>query len=286
MSLLKKTCLICGFLGILFLIVGPVLATQAPVVDLSNTSPSLGLNTTLLHINKLPVSDDVPALIGRAIGAALSVIGIIFFVLMLYGGFLWMTAHGNEENTKKALSTIIAATIGVVIIFSSYALVKLVFSSTSQDPCAGKIGPNQTGCDTCGVAGDPVTAGMSCMVKTNCTSTLQYQKGVGYCKSPKNIKNTCCLPKDAVVVAQPPPTVKTCKGNPSENPNNLCLAFFVKSNNNVCPGDYCQPGTPVLCVAKLGVTLDNFCKTLGSNPDDCVSQSILGGMPYRFCAWQ
>lgn len=80
----------------------------------------------------------VPTLIGNIIGTALSMIAVIFFILMVYGGFLWMTAHGNNDQVKKAQDTIIAAVIGIIIVLGSYAITNFVFSSVE----GGNNAPN------------------------------------------------------------------------------------------------------------------------------------------------
>ncbi|MFA5076048.1 MAG: hypothetical protein WC480_01375 [Patescibacteria group bacterium] len=54
-------------------------------------------------------------------------VGVLFFVLMIYGGVLWMTAGGNEEQVKKARSILIQALVGIVIVFAAYAVTVLVF---------------------------------------------------------------------------------------------------------------------------------------------------------------
>ena len=71
----------------------------------------------------------LPQIVGNVIGTALSLIGVIFFALTIYGGFQWMTARGNEETTKKALHTITAAIIGIIIVLASYAITSFVFRS-------------------------------------------------------------------------------------------------------------------------------------------------------------
>ena len=57
---------------------------------------------------------------------ALQVVGIIFLVLMVYAGFLWMTAGGNEENVAKAKRLIMAAVIGVAIVLAAYSITYFV----------------------------------------------------------------------------------------------------------------------------------------------------------------
>lgn len=91
-------------------------------------SPDYGLTDAAQGAGLAGITD-VPKLIGQIIGTALSLIGVIFFALMIYGGFLWMTARGNAEDEKKALNTIFGAVIGIIIILSAYALTTFVFKS-------------------------------------------------------------------------------------------------------------------------------------------------------------
>jgi uncharacterized membrane protein YjfL (UPF0719 family) len=48
--------------------------------------------------------------------------------MFIYGGFTWMLAAGSAEKVKKGRDIIIWAAIGLVIIFSAYAIVKMVFT--------------------------------------------------------------------------------------------------------------------------------------------------------------
>ena len=77
------------------------------------------------------------SIIGSIIQVALSFLGVIFLILMIYGGFLWMTAKGNEEQVTKAKNLITAAIIGLIIVISAYAisyvLIKQVGGGTLLD---------------------------------------------------------------------------------------------------------------------------------------------------------
>lgn len=64
----------------------------------------------------------LPSLIGRFVQGTLSFVGVIFLILMVYGGFLWMTAGGNEEHVTKAKKLIMSATIGLFIVIGAYAI--------------------------------------------------------------------------------------------------------------------------------------------------------------------
>lgn len=75
---------------------------------------------------------DVATIIGNIIGTAMSFIAVLFFILMLYGGVRWMVSRGNDEEAKKALDTIIATVIGMVIVISAYAITSFVFESIKK----------------------------------------------------------------------------------------------------------------------------------------------------------
>jgi hypothetical protein len=61
-------------------------------------------------------------IITTVINVILSLLGVILFVLIVYGGVLWMTSRGNEENVKKAKDIITDAIIGLVIVLAAYAI--------------------------------------------------------------------------------------------------------------------------------------------------------------------
>ncbi len=67
-------------------------------------------------------SRSVEDYISLVISIILSLLGVIFLALMMYGGIIWMTAAGNDEKVKKAKDLIIQALIGLVIVLSAYAI--------------------------------------------------------------------------------------------------------------------------------------------------------------------
>ena len=69
---------------------------------------------------------DVKEVVGQFIKGALTLVGLVFFILMVYGGFLWMQARGNEQDVEKARDIIIAAIIGLVLIVAAYAITNFV----------------------------------------------------------------------------------------------------------------------------------------------------------------
>lgn len=73
-------------------------------------------------LGTLGTQQDPRTIVAKIIKVALSLLGMIFFVLALYAGYLWMTAGGNEEQVTKAKTLLFQATIGVGIIFAAYSI--------------------------------------------------------------------------------------------------------------------------------------------------------------------
>lgn len=77
------------------------------------------------------VAGSFQMLIGKAIKFVVGMLGSVAFIMFVYGGILYMSSRGNTDTQKKALLTLAYAGIGVVIILSSYILVKFLFSAFS-----------------------------------------------------------------------------------------------------------------------------------------------------------
>jgi cbb3-type cytochrome oxidase subunit 3 len=72
------------------------------------------------------VISSLPQIIGRIVGAGLAFLGVVFLLLMIYGGFIWMLARGNEQEVEKAKNLIQAAVIGLMIVLSAYAITAFI----------------------------------------------------------------------------------------------------------------------------------------------------------------
>jgi len=89
------------------------------------------INTQLEPIQEIYGDNDVTettfaTAIAEIIKITLSFLGVIFIVLIVYAGFLWMTSAGNEEKVKKAKDIMVAAIIGVAIVLLAYAITYFV----------------------------------------------------------------------------------------------------------------------------------------------------------------
>jgi len=73
------------------------------------------------------------------INIVLSVVGIIFVALLVYGGFKYFNSQGQEEQAKEGMSIIMAAIIGLIIILLSYAITNFVVKKSQQAVLGGGV---------------------------------------------------------------------------------------------------------------------------------------------------
>jgi hypothetical protein len=93
---------------------------------------------------------DLRTTVAGIVNIILGFLGILATLLILYGGFIWMTSQGSSDKIDKAKKIIINGVIGLIIIFSSYAIARFVlkegynvfFNTTggTTDPYSGGTG--------------------------------------------------------------------------------------------------------------------------------------------------
>jgi cbb3-type cytochrome oxidase subunit 3 len=126
MSLFRKTIILTIFTALL-------LSTNAQIFGAENLSDSFDKKLVKFsNISGYDTTKNSDILIGTIIQAFLSLLGIIFFVLMLYGGYLWMTDRGNKDSVEKAKNVIQAAVIGLAITLISYSISSFVLSRLGE----------------------------------------------------------------------------------------------------------------------------------------------------------
>ena len=77
-------------------------------------------------------SRDLKATITSVLNVLLGFLGIIAVIVILLGGFKWMTAGGNEDKVGEAKKLIGAGVVGLVIILAAYAIATFVISTISE----------------------------------------------------------------------------------------------------------------------------------------------------------
>lgn len=100
------------------------------VYGATSTGPNIGIGTgSLLRDAVVSAQYDVntgettfASTLGTVVKILMSFSGIIFMSLMVYAGFLWMTARGEESQIEKAMKIIKASIIGLVIVVAAYSI--------------------------------------------------------------------------------------------------------------------------------------------------------------------
>jgi len=77
-------------------------------------------------------SRDLKDTITAVLNVLLGFLGIIAVIVILLGGFKWMTAMGNEEKVGEAKKLIGAGIVGLVIILAAYAIAIYVVSTIAE----------------------------------------------------------------------------------------------------------------------------------------------------------
>jgi cytochrome bd-type quinol oxidase subunit 2 len=119
--------LICAVFMLLSVV--PALAADPYKGSLKNPNPLAGLKNAGTSAAYDTAKSDPTLIISDIIGALLGLLGLIFIVLIIYAGFLWMTAQGNEEQIKKAKTMLVNATIGILVISLAYTITWFVFTN-------------------------------------------------------------------------------------------------------------------------------------------------------------
>lgn len=136
--------------SLFFAIVLTCLVAVSPVFAQNNTTPQGNTTTpqgntttpqgnvdngsgqTTVTLDNPLSTDDVPTLIGQIIKAVLGVVGSLALVMFIYGGFTWMLSGGSTERITQGRNILIWAAVGLVVIFTSYALVSFVIESIAK----------------------------------------------------------------------------------------------------------------------------------------------------------
>lgn len=63
----------------------------------------------------------------------LTFLGLLAVIMVIYGGFLYVSSAGNEENVNKAKKILLYAVIGIVVIIASFALVNTILGAGTAD---------------------------------------------------------------------------------------------------------------------------------------------------------
>jgi len=77
-------------------------------------------------------SASLPQIVANVIKFVLALLGMVMMVIVVYAGFLWMTAGGADEKVLTAKKYLKNGLIGLVLIFTAYAISDFAISNISN----------------------------------------------------------------------------------------------------------------------------------------------------------
>ncbi len=109
-------------LGLVFVLLLPYFVFAAapnPVKRLNDMQPATGYAAATEY--------SIAEIVGYIVNSVVVILGMIFTGLIVYAGYNWMTAAGDEGKVRKAGDTIRQAIIGLIILAGSWAIYLFIF---------------------------------------------------------------------------------------------------------------------------------------------------------------
>lgn len=208
----------------------------------------------------LASGEDIRVTAGRFIQFALSFLGVIAVVLVMYAGFLWMTSGGDEEKINKAKQILKNAVIGLIIILSAWTITFFILKSISDNlNPANRIDiPSRTSGFTSSGAG----------AIGNCAIENIYPQD-GQRDIPRNTSIVITFKEEidlSSVCLNDSGTACACDNNSCKKVNPRTLRLFKKDLGDACTSVACLQVSTNVGDIMLSVTSDK--KTLVLIPTD------------------
>lgn len=104
----------------------PVLQPTAAHAQVTNTirdgADSTGTNSSNTDVNEV---------ITRVVNALLFIIGAVAVIMLIFGGFKYITSSGDASAVSSAKNTILYAVVGLLVAIFAYAIVNYVLDTAS-----------------------------------------------------------------------------------------------------------------------------------------------------------
>lgn len=107
-------------------IVKIIFPTQGDIRDIDSQGSQLD-TSKVLNTNAEGID-----LVTSIINWVLGFLSVIVVVMLIYGGFLYLTAAGDGDQQSKATKLIIQAIIGIVVILSAFAIVNILIGGIAS----------------------------------------------------------------------------------------------------------------------------------------------------------
>ncbi|MBI2644634.1 TrbC/VirB2 family protein [Candidatus Uhrbacteria bacterium] len=115
---------IISIIAICIGIAGMFFFFESSPVFAQNLSNPLGVNS-------------IPELVGKIIVFILGFTGSAALLMLIWGGFLWLTAAGEEARIKAGVGTMVWAVFGLIVIFGAYAILDFIINKATDENVRG-----------------------------------------------------------------------------------------------------------------------------------------------------
>ena len=117
-----------------FLIISMFLTPFLAIQQVSATDV-LGIN--YVQNNIALGNRDPRTMIADIINIVLTLLGIVAVIIVLLGGFKWMTAGGNEDKVSEAKKLLGAGVVGLVIILAAWGIANFILTQLAEQTGVG-----------------------------------------------------------------------------------------------------------------------------------------------------
>jgi len=138
----KKIILSSTLLGLLIFSAIPAQAQQSILPKIDDESRGCTINGVYERSAEKCGNynlDDFVKLLVNATTLVLSLVGSIALIMFIFGGITMMVSGGNKEQIDKGRKAIVAAAIGLIIVFSSYMIMQFTLKSLGIEWTGGGI---------------------------------------------------------------------------------------------------------------------------------------------------
>lgn len=81
----------------------------------------------------VPTLKSLETIFSNIFNIAITLAGLVLFIMLIIGGFSYLTSGGDPEKNKKAASTLTWAIIGLVLLIASWFILRFLSEFTGID---------------------------------------------------------------------------------------------------------------------------------------------------------
>lgn len=101
--------------------------------------PGAGGNSSNLPVSDVPKLSELETVFRNVVGVVTGFAGIVLFIMLVVGGFQWLTAQGDPKGIEGAQKTLTYAIGGIILIALGFLILKLIETFTGAPVSVFKI---------------------------------------------------------------------------------------------------------------------------------------------------